>query len=1216
MNHRADTDRIKTLLARALQRDGDDRSAFLDEHCSDDAELRERLEELLGAYDRAEGFLEEPPSAVDDGEVPGAVIGRYKLLQAIGEGGFGVVWMAEQLEPVRRKVALKIIKLGMDTKQVVARFEAERQALALMDHPNIAKVLDGGVTEKGRPFFVMELVRGVTITEYCDEARLSTQARLELFIRVCHAVQHAHQKGIIHRDIKPSNVLVTLHDGSPVPMVIDFGIAKATSGSLTDKTLFTEFRQFLGTPEYMSPEQAEISGLDVDTRADIYSLGVLLYELLTGTTPVDGKTLRAAAYDELLRLIREVDPPRPSTRISTLGEQVTGVAQARATEPNALQRLMRGDIDWIVMKALEKERTRRYESAASFAEDVQRHLAHEPIIARPPSRVYRLRKFVQRNRVGVIGGTLVALTLIVGSVVSTVGFVRAARGRDDARAAEALARAAAEKASLAEARERSQRERAIEEAAAAVEINAFYDEMLLSIDPLRLRQRSGFAPTEARTLVTAAAMDRDVSVVEMLRGAAAAIDDSFQGKPKLEAKVRETIGVTLLGLGEPSAAARQLELAAKLLSEASETDAADHLRLELLRGAAATAVGENAVAEALVRSAHEGMQRVHGAQSPRTLHAASLLGNVLTLRGDYDEAEAVLSSTLASQRRALGEHRDTVDTLNHLTDMYLWQSQPLAAEPHAREAYEISGRILDPDDIVRAEAESALGVVLEFNMDFLRAEELLRSSLAKKRRLAGGDHESLLLTTHHLARCLQREADRPERERLMREAVSITRSLKSEASPKLNIVRHDLALYLFEAGEVDEAVLLARQNVDGYMAWLGPTDPRTHEAVAFLRDSLRRAGRLEDAEQIYREVVELRELTYGPEAIRTCSALGDLCRFLRACGKLEEAGEAWQGCLDLRHRLALQPDAGAWSQAAYGNMLLHPWAPGMRDVADALGFLELGIEMGLPQRTEALTDLTLAYVLAGRDQSAAEIAARDLERSAVVARSGALDDLLAHAELLLGCPVEGARDPQAALDYLMRALELDETSRRAWRLVASTYALFGEREEARDATARWLELLAARAGRGRASVHDIRAYLRALASTQFEELRSAGALTETHRALERRAAKEPDLIGTLGLALYRLERYEESAARLEQADELNSQRGFAYNPALDRIALAMCRHHLGNREGARELVDACLPLVDDDLDLSFVEREELRSLLREAKQLIGPSAEPAGPRGG
>ncbi len=430
--------RIEELFHKARVLDPADRASFLDEECDAALDLRAEVESLLAHTDSGTSRMKLRPDdsvtkavLVDRGPVsegPGTRIGPYKILQQIGEGGFGVVYMAEQQEPVQRRVALKIIKLGMDTKQVIARFEAERQALAMMDHPNIARVLDAGATETGRPYFVMELVKGISVTEYCDKGKLSMRQRLDLFLDVCHAVQHAHQKGVIHRDIKPSNVLVTLHDTRPVPKVIDFGIAKATSHRLTEKTLFTEFRYFIGTPEYMSPDQAEISGLDVDTRTDIYSLGVLLYELLTGTTPFDSQTLRAGGYGEIQRIIREVEPPKPSTRLGTLeGKEGTDIALFRRAEPGSLSRLMRGDLDWVVMKALEKDRTRRYQSASELAGDIERYLENQPVIAGPPSVGYKFRKFVQRHRLGVTAVALIAVALVTGLGLATAGFVQARR---------------------------------------------------------------------------------------------------------------------------------------------------------------------------------------------------------------------------------------------------------------------------------------------------------------------------------------------------------------------------------------------------------------------------------------------------------------------------------------------------------------------------------------------------------------------------------------------------------------------------------------------------------------------------------------------------------------------------------------------------------------------------------------------------------------------
>ena len=445
-----------------------ERAAYLDGACAEDAELRARIEALIRAHEQAGGFLPTegavaqasvpaktlatPPGMFPVTEKVGDRIGRYKLLQQIGEGGCGVVYMAEQQEPVRRKVALKVIKLGMDTKSVIARFEAERQALALMDHPNIAKVLDAGATETGRPYFVMELVHGTKITDYCDENNLDIRTRLDLFIQVCQAVQHAHQKGIIHRDIKPSNILVTLRDGVPVPKVIDFGIAKATTDQrLTDKTVFTAFEQFLGTPAYMSPEQAEMSEQGVDTRSDIYSLGILLYELLTGGTPFDAKQLLQSGLDAMRKTIRETEPPRPSTKLSImLDADLSAVAERHSAESPKLIHLIRGDLDWIVMKALEKDRTRRYETANGLAADIKRHLNSEPVVARPPSNLYRFQKMIRRNKLAFAAAGAIAAAVLLGLVFSSLEAIRATKSEQNER----TARLAAEQSQTREARER------------------------------------------------------------------------------------------------------------------------------------------------------------------------------------------------------------------------------------------------------------------------------------------------------------------------------------------------------------------------------------------------------------------------------------------------------------------------------------------------------------------------------------------------------------------------------------------------------------------------------------------------------------------------------------------------------------------------------------------------------------------------------------------
>ncbi len=621
-----------------------EREAFLTSACADESE-RARIRALLEAESKLGMFLESPAVAAPAtglAEGPGAAIGPYTILEEIGEGGMGVVFLAEQERPVRRRVALKVIKPGMDSRQVVARFEAERQALALMDHPNIARVLDAGATDSGRPYFVMELVRGTPITDYCDEHRLGAEPRLKLFATACQAIQHAHQKGVIHRDIKPSNVLVARVEGADVVKVIDFGVAKAIERPLTEKTLFTAEGQLVGTPAYMSPEQAGLGGLDVDTRTDIYSLGVLLYELLTGTTPIDPVRLRLAGLAEMLRLIREETAPRPSARLSSLGETATTLADNRGTDVRHLARLLAGDLDWIMMKALEKDRDRRYGTPAALAEDVERHLRGEPVLARPPSAMYRLSRFARRNRGAVLAVVAVALALVVGAAVATWQAVVATSAK---RGAVAAAEAEKKAKETAEARE--------------AETRAVLDFV----------QERVFAA--ARPEGRAGGLGPGVTLRRALEAALAHVDRSFADRPLIEARLRGTLGNSFLYLGEPRVAADQHGRARAIYSSALGHDHPDTLRSASDLAVAYRGLGRFPEALELHEQTLAQRRAKLGPDHPETLES---LNNVATALGDLDrhrEALGLREEVLARRRAVLGpEHPDTLGAMRNLANSY------------------------------------------------------------------------------------------------------------------------------------------------------------------------------------------------------------------------------------------------------------------------------------------------------------------------------------------------------------------------------------------------------------------------------------------------------------------------------------------------------------------------------------------------------------------
>ncbi len=688
----------ETIFASAVALPPAERAAYLERACGGDAQLRANVDALLRAEEDT-GFMAAPAAdrtpvpAPLPAEKPGDRIGRYKLLQKVGEGGCGIVYLAEQQEPVVRRVAVKVIKLGMDTREVIARFEAERQALALMDHPNIARVLDAGATDSGRPFFVMELVRGIPITRYCDEQNLSTTARLELFTSVCHAVQHAHQKGIIHRDLKPSNLLVTLHDGRPVPKIIDFGIAKATQGKLTDATLFTAFEQFIGTPAYMSPEQAELSCLDIDTRSDIYSLGVLLYELLAGRPPFDPQTLVATGLDEIRRVIREVDPPRPSTRLATLTDlDRTTIAQLRGTAPAQLSTLLRGDLDWIVMRCLEKDRTRRYDTAAGLAQDLARYLQSEPVLARPATAAYRLQKTIRRHRLAFVGGTTVALAVFVGAGVATWQAVRATHAEKTAKA----------------------------EAAKSSQVAGFLKSIFGEIGPSVIKGRD-------TALLTA-----------MLDQATKRVPIALHEQPEVQGELYYALGWGFYGISEyaraESAFRAAVELARKRPDPAALAFTLNQLAMAVLDG------GDPVRAEPLLR---EALTLLHPTQRETQAirhDVLRVLASAQQKRGHYREAAATGRILLASQRRVLGPHHEDVARTLHIFADYERQAGNLPlAEAMLREALALRRRRAGPTSYRVVEAQIAVGECLIEQGEFREAEPMLNeatTALRAQRNLA------------------------------------------------------------------------------------------------------------------------------------------------------------------------------------------------------------------------------------------------------------------------------------------------------------------------------------------------------------------------------------------------------------------------------------------------------------------------------------------------
>jgi serine/threonine protein kinase/lipopolysaccharide biosynthesis regulator YciM len=844
-----DPERVKTLFLAAIERgDPDERRAFLDAEVGD-ADLRDRLDALLAAYDQPPSALDRPlaadPEATDTPDAtrsvsspPAGGIGddgttvdqpkndgpnlidtiiadRYKIRQEIGEGGMGTVYLAEQLRPARRLVALKLIKPGMDSRNVLARFESERQALALMEHPHIARVLDAGTTADGRPFFVMELVKGIPITQYCDAHRLDVPARLELFREVCSVVQHAHQKGIIHRDLKPSNILVESHDGRPVPKVIDFGLAKATSGMrLTEQSLFTAFGTVAGTPLYMAPEQASFNALDIDTRADIYALGAILYELLTGTTPIARKSIQRAALDEMLRVIREVEPPAPSSRIST-SEALPSLAANRQVEPARLSRLVRGDLDWIVMKALAKERERRYASAVGLADDLERFLNHEPVSAGPPTTAYRLRKFVRRNRARVAAAGLVLLALVLGVVGTTHGLFEARR----------------------------QKRQAEKGLAQVMKMNEILGSIFKDLDP-RSIQKDG----EQLRVVLGKRLDRAMEGIE----------GEATGDPLAVAWLQMTLGSSQLGLGYPD---RAIELFTRARAIYSGTLGADH---------------------------------------PETLRSMGSLAASFHKAGHIDQALELHEKTLALQKARLGpEHHDTLVTMNNLAITCFDAGQTDRALKLHEETLTLQKVKLGPQHPETLATMSNLANAYQVAGQSDRALKLREETLDVMRAKLGPNHPHTLGAMGNLATSYQDAGLQDRALKLNGESLALLRAKLGPDHPETLATMDNAAIIYRNAGQPNQAMIFNEEALVQQKAKLGPDHPQTLTSMQNLAKSYSSAGRFDRALKLNEEVLAIRRVKLGPDHPNTLSSMSNLAVSYNQTGQHERARKIREETLPL-----------------------------------------------------------------------------------------------------------------------------------------------------------------------------------------------------------------------------------------------------------------------------------------------------------------------------
>jgi serine/threonine protein kinase len=904
------SNQAKSIFLEAIEEHAPEQwPAFLDQACGGDALLRAEVEKLLRAQSDMGTFHEVSPSEllapVDDliPERPGTVIGPYKLLEKIGEGGFGVVFLAEQQQPIRRQVALKILKPGMDTRRVIARFEAERQALTLMEHPNIARVLDAGATDSGRPYFVMELVRGVPITQFCDQNHLPPEARLKLFLDVCHAIQHAHHKGVIHRDIKPTNVMVTLHDGKPVVKVIDFGIAKATGQKLTEGTLFTPYGQMIGTPAYMSPEQAELSGLDIDTRSDVYALGVLLYELLTGTTPLEDRRLLEAGYAEMLRLIREEEAPRPSTRLSSLGDSASVLAGNRGLDVKRLAQLLAGDLDWVVMKALEKDRNRRYDTPRSFAEDIERYLRREAILARPPSRLYKVKKFAQRHRAAVLTAMAITALLLGGIAIASWQALRATRA-----GAAALAAAAAEKQAKVEAQTR--------EAETNVVLQFVENEIIAAARPGGQEGGQGYK----------------VTLRKVLEKALPVVEKSFAKEPLIEARLRMTLGISFGRLGDGRTAAQQFERARALYLRHRGPDHPDtlasmhnlansyhdlgrHAEALKLREATLelrktklgpdhleTLLSMNTLANSyLALGRHTDALKLHeatltltktkfGPDHPETLASMNNLANSYHALSRHADALTLRQTTLALQKAKLGhDHPDTLKGMHNLAGSYHALGRHAEALKLEKATLELRKAKLGPDHPDTLQSMNSLAGNYATFGQHADALKLCEQTLALQKAQLGLDHPDTLMSMNNLAVCYDALGRDAEALKLREETLALRKTKLGPDHPDTLMSMNNLAISYAASGRHTDALKLREETLTLQKAKLGTDHPDTLISMHNLAGSYHALGRHADALKLHEATLALKKAKLGPDHPDTLLSMGGMVDTL---AKLDRGAEA------------------------------------------------------------------------------------------------------------------------------------------------------------------------------------------------------------------------------------------------------------------------------------------------------------------------------------